>query len=263
MQPVVVAFSEHPHATEALKWGSDLASALDAPLRVISVFEPTYAEIAPDWYDELLAARRDLVASSLAELGRDHVEPTVVESSDPMNAVAEYLDREGASICVVGSGGSLGPAGLGSSPGIALLHHTGVPVAAIPTGTDRLTGDSTIVVGVDGSPSNVAALQAGERIAVAVGASVTAVLVDEKGELTPDIEQSARAEVAKLQTAPTRFETVAGHPTETLLSRADELDAAAIVVGTRGGGGFLGLRLGRVPHQLVAHAERPVIVVPG
>ncbi len=49
---------------------------------------------------------------------------------------------------------------------------------------------------------------------------------------------------------------------DTLLAEADRADAGAIVVGSRGLGGFGSLLLGSVSHALLQHADRPVIIVP-
>jgi nucleotide-binding universal stress UspA family protein len=48
----------------------------------------------------------------------------------------------------------------------------------------------------------------------------------------------------------------------TILSEADEIDAAAIVLGTRGLTGLKSLLLGSVSHAVVQHAHVPVLVVP-
>lgn len=53
-----------------------------------------------------------------------------------------------------------------------------------------------------------------------------------------------------------------GSIADAILSEADDLDAEAIVLGTRGLTGLKSLLLGSVSHGVVQHANRPVIVVP-
>lgn len=50
---------------------------------------------------------------------------------------------------------------------------------------------------------------------------------------------------------------------DTILTVADEVDASAIVVGTRGRGGIKSLVLGSVSNAVVHQADRPVVIVPG
>ena len=49
---------------------------------------------------------------------------------------------------------------------------------------------------------------------------------------------------------------------ETIVSDADEVEAKAIILGTRGLTGLKSLMLGSVSHAVVQHADRPVIIVP-
>jgi nucleotide-binding universal stress UspA family protein len=53
---------------------------------------------------------------------------------------------------------------------------------------------------------------------------------------------------------------VAGPPADALLTAAREGDL--LVVGSRGHGGFKGLLLGSVSHQVANHAPCPVVIVP-
>jgi nucleotide-binding universal stress UspA family protein len=49
---------------------------------------------------------------------------------------------------------------------------------------------------------------------------------------------------------------------EAILCEARQIDAEAIIVGTRGLRGLKSLLLGSVSHAVVQHADRPVLVVP-
>lgn len=49
---------------------------------------------------------------------------------------------------------------------------------------------------------------------------------------------------------------------ETILSEAADLDAEAIVLGTRGLTGLKSVFMGSVSHAVLQHADRPVLVVP-
>ena len=63
-------------------------------------------------------------------------------------------------------------------------------------------------------------------------------------------------------TAEARVEARRGSVASTVLAVADEIDAEAVVLGTRGRTGVSSLLLGSVSHGVVQHADRPVVVIP-
>ena len=77
--------------------------------------------------------------------------------------------------------------------------------------------------------------------------AVTAAAADQARTLAPEIEIDR--------------DTVIGYPSTQLLDASQ--DAELIVLGSRGRGGFAGLRLGSVSQRVATHATCPVVVVPG
>jgi nucleotide-binding universal stress UspA family protein len=141
----------------------------------------------------------------------------------------------------------------------------------------------TIVVGVDGSEGGAAALEfaAGEaafrgaRLRI-VSAWQVPVVAAHGGDFGPapldpatldafraraqQVADDAFAALKKLQPSlEGEALAVQGHAADVLLERG--ADAALIVVGRRGLGGFKSLLLGSVSQQVVQHATCPVVVV--
>jgi nucleotide-binding universal stress UspA family protein len=59
--------------------------------------------------------------------------------------------------------------------------------------------------------------------------------------------------------APVVLRIVEGHPARAILDAAR--DAALVVIGCRGHGGFVGALVGSVSQHVVAHAPCPVVVI--
>lgn len=133
-----------------------------------------------------------------------------------------------------------------------------------------------IVVGVDGSPSSLAALEWAARQARLTGAPLQAVTTWEWPRsygypmpLATDFDPAADAtKVLEEALAPVRsrhpdlqLETavVEGPAAHVLVERSAE--SALLVIGCRGHGEFAGMLLGSVSERCVAHAHCPVLVL--
>jgi nucleotide-binding universal stress UspA family protein len=138
-----------------------------------------------------------------------------------------------------------------------------------------------ILVGVDGSSGSARALEWAIELARALQAKIVAVHVAEL--LTPsalglglapiDLPDDWAGELrerfenewtAPLKSAGVAYQTVfaSGAPAPALMAIAHEQHPDLIVTGSRGLGGFGELLLGSVSHQLVMHAQIPVVVIP-
>jgi len=137
---------------------------------------------------------------------------------------------------------------------------------------------SLIVVGVDGSDNAGSALRWAAELAAQTGGSLLVVHVfeplDHLDELGPstdfvDIEEAARRRVGAEWCAPcvtlgVEFDVtvVEGDPAEALAAVAADASADLIVVGSRGGSGFLRFAAGSTSTKLVHISDRPVAVIP-
>lgn len=142
---------------------------------------------------------------------------------------------------------------------------------------ERVTADADrVIVGVDGSAPSIAALRYGARIAAAFDAPLEAVTTwafprladaytvaawspeeDATAVLDASIEQAFGSEPP----AGLVGTVLPGPPARTLVDLSR--NAAMLVLGSRGRGGFAGLVLGSVSSACAAHAHCPVLVVHG
>ncbi|MER7186985.1 universal stress protein [Streptomyces hyaluromycini] len=141
---------------------------------------------------------------------------------------------------------------------------------------DRDVTERRVVVGVDGSPSSYAALRWALRYAGLVGGVVEAVTVWELpglyGWSGPAVDMDVDEEEARDrmrqeltdvlgadQADSVRSHLVHGNTTDVLLRAAE--GAEALVVGSRGRGGFARALLGSVSQQVSQHATCPVVII--
>jgi nucleotide-binding universal stress UspA family protein len=129
-----------------------------------------------------------------------------------------------------------------------------------------------VVVGVDSSLGARVALEHAARRAGANGCLIVAQVLPPLtdaisravAELGDERRASARQLVDRLAAdagISTETSVLEGSPAQRLADLAQENDADEIVVGSRGIGRFAAA-LGSVSHALLAHADRPVVVVP-
>ncbi|MFF4603238.1 universal stress protein [Streptomyces sp. NPDC001339] len=146
----------------------------------------------------------------------------------------------------------------------------------------RSPDDGWIVVGVDGSESSKEALRWAVHQGRLTHCPVHAVIaweypplfgsigwLDAPQELAPDakvwagqsLDRAVEEVVGAAEAARIRTTVAYGTPAAVLLEAAE--DAALLVVGSRGHGGFTGALLGSVSWHCTQHAPCPVVVVRG
>ena len=275
MDRILVGIDGSPAALDALRWSADLAQRAQLWLAAARVFEATQAEISPDFDVELHNRQRQELhqwCSSLPEEARPA--HSLLLDGDPPAALLTAARNERADLLVVGGRGAGGFVHLHlGSVAHHLTHHTTIPMAVVPR-----TGAAPVrhlVVGVDGSPGSLAAAEVCAELAAGLDVGVTAVYAFEPfAQWVPDsdphgwrrgAEADVRTWAAAVEKAGVDLEVDVdrdAHPVAAIARALDAHPDAVAVVGTRGLGGFSGLRLGRVPLQLVHHTGAAVILVP-
>ncbi|PQZ91114.1 universal stress protein UspA [Arthrobacter sp. MYb227] len=134
------------------------------------------------------------------------------------------------------------------------------------------TPSTKIIVGVDGSPQSIEALRYAAPLSKALGHELQAfaswlpriALEDYTPDWAPEADARTALDAAITQAfgenVPENLtrEVVMGPAAPTLIDASK--DAAMLIMGTRGRGGFKGLLLGSVSSSLAAHAHCPVLI---
>ncbi len=287
--PVVVGVDGSPAGLEAVAVAAREARLRGTGLRVVHAFfwpvmrvplEPSSMG-PPDGGLRSQASRLvDEAVRHAREVAPDVAAEGAVVTGDTLPVMAE--ESRGAALAVVGS------RGLGAFTGL-LLGSTAVHLTAhgdCPVLVVRGAGDpgreGAVVVGVDGSPSGDAAIgfafaEAALRRTrlVAVHAwspwkseapapqDPAAPYASAPGDLAAHEERVlAEALAGRQERHPdvaVERRVLRGGPREALIEASRE--AALVVVGARGRGGFTGMLLGSVSQALLHHADCPVAVV--
>jgi nucleotide-binding universal stress UspA family protein len=291
VRPVVVGIDGSDQAAAAVRYAAWEARRRHAELRLVFAHQPTTLWSPStlllddylgeqEWVQGLLESSAKLVTDGWPDL--------VVHAVARIGGAAGILVEESAtaSLVVMGTratGGFVGQ--LMGSVSAQVAAHAEVPVIVLrPTDSDRLDRPDAapVVVGVDGSEESVGALAFAAEEALARDAPLHVVLVwdlvslDDAGPFEPTAyDPDRQRDKAERLLA----EVVAGwaerHPELRLTSAAVKAldvvgalgdaarDAGLLVVGSRGHGGFLNLRLGSTADGLIRHAPVPVAVVRG
>ncbi|GLZ36676.1 universal stress protein [Actinokineospora sp. NBRC 105648] len=281
--PVLVAVDGSESAREAVVWAAAEARRRSTWLHVVTVY-PWPVTGYPDTIatgSQLLAALRGQAEATL----RETVETTGESAPDLLvrttalegDVVANLRTAsQDAAVLVLGSRGLGGFAGmLLGSTAVALAAHGSCPVVVV---RGEATG-SRVVVGVDGGTTDDPALAFAFEHAAATGGAVVAAhawtdtVLDaaytagyaalDWGLLAKNADALLTARVApwrvKFPEVPVHLVVARARPTRLLLEQA--ADAALVVVGSRGRGGFTGLVLGSTSQALIRHSPCPVAVV--
>ncbi len=275
MPRVVVGVDGSPASLDVLRWAASVAQRAGLELMAVRAWTPDQAEMDPDRYAKLHAeAHRELEGWC----GGAHpaVTPrTVIVEGDPAQELLAMAGDHAGDLLAVGPRGRGGFAHLRlGSVTHHLIHHTTVPLAVVPRPASGMDV-SHIVVGTDGSGGSRAAVKFSAELAAALGVPVTALHAgDPLLEWVPEsdprswrrhAERRVREWTAPLVAAGIAVEVMIDrdiHPVAALARAVEARPGSIAVVGARGVGGFTGLRLGRVPLQLVNHIDAAVVVVP-
>lgn len=277
MKRIVVGTDGSAGAANAMRWAARLAARHGAELVVMTGLVPTDAELPPRRIAALVAEREAQLAvwSEAARLGEVAVR-TVVERGDPRPGILVVADREQADLIVVGRvGRSAGP-GLFHFGSMAewLAHHSDLPVAVVGGAVNLVT--RSVLVGVDGSDGSLAAVRWVREMRGDADVRVAVASVEQPFlEWTPaDSSENWRRVfeakihdeyVADLVDAGVELDVLAlagSNVADLLLEGAKDERVDLVVVGTRGLGGFSGLRIGGVALKVLHRADRPVVFVP-
>ncbi len=277
MERVMVGVDGSAAATAALRWGGALAAATGAELVAVHAYRRPYAEIPVAEHERMLVERAEIIdrqwVRPAVEAGAE-VRSLIVEG-DPRSLLPATADDEDVDLLVLGrTGRRAGPGFLHLGSVVEhVAHEARRPLAVIPS--DAPVPSRLIVLGVDGSAEAAAATAWCSEVASAFGGFVVAVTVDEPiAEWTPNwdernwrrgAERDLATWISPLTQAGIEVDAVPTenlYPADGLLGVAAARTADLLVIGTRGAGGFFGLRFGGVAMKVLHRASLPLVLVP-
>jgi nucleotide-binding universal stress UspA family protein len=283
--PIVVGIDGSDESLVGLAWATHEAVHEHRPLRLVHSWEvpvPGYVPV-PASVDLVREAAEAVLSDAVAKAQEwaPGLEVDGVLVHGPAGRVLADQGK-GAAMVVVGSHGRGGFARLllGSTSEAVSSHGTVPVVVTRGTAADAAWRPGPVVVGVDGSAVSEAAIDFAFQAASRRGHGLVVVhawaqpdpFVDEAFAVLS--EAATRQTEARLAVSESLAgwrdkypdvevtEVIAdGHPVDALLAEATRANAALLVLGSRGRGGFAGLLLGSVSRGVLHHAACPVAVV--
>lgn len=287
---VILGLDDSPEAAAALRWAVTYARRSGLRLTAIHVV-PFLADPPADWSPEnappesrsddevgLMAAR---ARTMFASIGPDPEWDLHFLGGPPGRTLVNVARN--AQLLALGAREHTGLGRLlAGSVSHYCLSHSVVPVAAVPASGDPVATiePGEVVVGLDDSPSGVAALSWAATWARQSGGRLRAVHVlgwpmgyvpedypapAQRPLSHQEVEREYRASIAqlfdKIDPEPSwQFEFAQGHPGKVLVQKSS--DAALLVMGTQEMVGLGRMLMGSVSHHCLSHAGCPVVAVP-
>ena len=236
-----------------------------------------------------------------AQLADAYGAQRIAEPGNPAEVLISQTGKIGGDLLVVGSVGMSGARRflLGSVPN-KVSHHAATDMLIVKTDPPRNEGGDYrgVLIGTDGSPTAMRAVDMASQLAVSLGIEPTIVCVyqppseqemkamrsdpadpvaqwsakgargvpDEfrwriaEASQAQDILERAAEHAAK-QGAKADVRAIEGHPAETLISIAESEDFDLIAVGSVGMSGAKRFMLGNVPHRISHHAPTDLLIL--
>lgn len=250
-RPVVVGIDGSPAADVAITWGTREAATLRSPLHLVYAVAPGSSPAqAGEVVHKAVAQARGLAPGIVID--------SRIESGSPSAALVKASGS--AAVVVIGS------RGLGVMIG-ALVGSTGLDLAAnarcpmVVVRPDLGSPGVRVVIGYDGSPASDTALDHGLEHAHRHDLAVRVIAAEPAGTALHRItENELREAVHSRGGHDAELVHITGHPAEHILRLSS--DAALIVLGARGRGGFAGMLIGSVSQTVLHHADCPVAIIP-
>lgn len=272
MRRIIVGIDGSEASLGALEWAAALAAELGASIVVAHALRPAPSEKRPGLLERLLAERdaevRSWVTTHLEATFADLDVIVDVAEGEAQDKLPDAVRRHDGDLLVVAtvgeSGADPGPLSFGSVVE-HLARNTTTSLAVVPPADEPARAPARVLLAVDGSEHAKAAARwlAAAELQRSGSSSILAITVDDTGGEADHLPDASWIDPLDEAGVTVESRTVTGQPIQdAILAAAEGHDADLIVLGTRGAGGFAGLRLGGVALEVVRRSPIPVVLVP-